>query len=118
MILNMDMGVTGAALATIIGNIASCIYYFYYFLFKKTCLSINIKDFKFNLNIIKNVFSIGIPVSINTILISAANILLNNFGASYSDTVVSALGISGRVNTIAIMLLLGLAQGFSTFYRL
>lgn len=115
MILNMNMGVKGAALATIIGNIASCIYYIYYFLFRKTCLSINIKDFVLKSDIIKNILMIGIPVSLNTILISGANIILNNFAASYSDTVVTALGISGRVNMIAIMLLLGLSQGSQPF---
>ncbi|WP_317368107.1 MATE family efflux transporter [uncultured Tyzzerella sp.] len=115
MILNMNMGITGAALATIIGNIASCVYYIYYLLFKKTCLSINIKYFSLQTNIIKNILIIGIPVSLNTILISAANIILNNFAAHYSDTVVTALGISGRVSTIAIMLLLGLSQGSQPF---
>ena len=115
MILNMNMGVKGAALATIIGNIASCIYYIYYFMFKKTCLSINIKDFVFQSSIIKNILVIGIPVSLNTVLISGANIILNNFAAYYSDTVVTALGISGRVNMIAIMLLLGLSQGSQPF---
>ncbi len=115
MILNMNMGVKGAALATIIGNIASCIYYIYYFLFKKTCLSISIKDFAIKSDIIKNILIIGIPVSLNTILISAANIILNNFAVFYGDTVVSALGIAGRVNMIAIMLLLGLSQGSQPF---
>lgn len=115
MILNMNMGVKGAALATIIGNIASCIYYIYYFMFKKTCLSINIKDFALQSSIIKNILVIGIPVSLNTVLISGANIILNNFAAYYSDTVVTALGISGRINMIAIMLLLGLSQGSQPF---
>lgn len=115
MILNMNMGVKGAALATIIGNIASCIYYIYYLLSKNTCLSINIKYFLFEASIIKNILIIGIPVSLNTVLISMANIILNNFAAHYSDTVVTALGISGRVNTIAIMLLLGLSHGSQPF---
>lgn len=115
MILNMNLGVKGAALATIIGNIISCIYYFYYLIFKKTCLSISIKNFAIKDGIIKNILVIGIPVSLNTILISAANILLNNFAALYSETVVSALGIAGRVNMIAIMLLLGLSQGSQPF---
>lgn len=115
MILNMKMGITGAALATIIGNIASCIYYLYYFLRKKTCLSINIKNFVIEKTIIKNILVIGIPVSLNTILISLASIILNNFAVYYGDSVVSALGIASRVNTIAIMLLLGLSQGSQPF---
>lgn len=115
MILTLNMGVTGAAIATIIGNIASCVYFLIYFLRQKTYISINIKHFVFKKDIIKNILIIGIPVSLNTILISVSNILLNNFAASYSDTVVSALGIAGRVNTIAIMLFLGLSQGSQPF---
>ena len=115
MILTLNLGVTGAALATIIGNIVSCLYYFYYLFFKETCLSINIKDFAFKSSIIKNILIVGIPVSLNTILISGASVLLNNFAASYSDTVVSAIGIASRVNMIAIMLFLGLSQGSQPF---
>ncbi len=115
MILNLKLGVAGAALATIIGNITSCMYYFYYLFYKKTSLSINIKDFVFSYKIIKNILIIGIPVSLNTILISGSSILLNNFAASYSDTVVSAIGIASRINMIAIMLLLGLSQGSQPF---
>ncbi len=115
MIFSMKLGVIGAGLATIIGNIASCIYYIIYILIKKSTLCINPKSFVIKSEIIKNILIIGIPVSINTILISFANIILNNFASSYNEGVVAALGIANRVANIAIMLLLGLAQGSQPF---
>lgn len=115
MILGMNMGVKGAAIATVIGNIASCIYYIIYSYGKKTYLSIALKNISFEKSILKNIFVIGIPVSINTILISFSNIILNNYAEIYGNDVLAAIGIANRINTISIMLFLGLSQGSQPF---
>ena len=115
MILYMQMGVSGAALATIIGNACSTIYYIYHILRRKTFLSIHIRDFKIKKDIIINVFSIGIPVSINNILMSASNILINNYASSYSNSVVAGLGIAQRIFLLVILVFIGLSQGISPF---
>ena len=115
MILYMNMGVAGAALATIIGNACSTIYYIYHILRKKSFLSIHFKDFSMNKDILINVFSIGIPVSINNILMSASNILINNLAAGYSDNVVAGLGVAQRIFTLVVLVFIGLSQGLQPF---
>ncbi|MDO6992388.1 MATE family efflux transporter [Brachyspira innocens] len=115
MILYMNMGVAGAALATIIGNACSTFYYIYHILRKKSFLSIHFKDFSMHKDIIINVFSIGIPVSINNILMSASNILINNLAAGYSDNVVAGLGVAQRIFTLVILVFIGLSQGLQPF---
>ncbi|WP_020004014.1 MATE family efflux transporter [Brachyspira innocens] len=115
MILYMNMGVAGAALATIIGNACSTVYYIYHILRKKSFLSIHFKDFSMHKDIIINVFSIGIPVSINNILMSASNILINNLAAGYSDNVVAGLGVAQRIFTLVILVFIGLSQGLQPF---
>ncbi|WP_304332328.1 MATE family efflux transporter [Brachyspira innocens] len=115
MILYMNMGVAGAALATIIGNACSTAYYIYHILRKKSFLSIHFKDFSMPKDILINVFSIGIPVSINNILMSASNILINNLAAGYSDNVVAGLGVAQRIFTLVILVLIGLSQGLQPF---
>ena len=78
MILWLGWGVSGAAVATVLGNVAACIFYLYYLLHKKeTVLSIKPSDFQWKNRIASGVFSIGIPASLNNILMSCANILLN-----------------------------------------
>ncbi|MEI0517947.1 MATE family efflux transporter [Brachyspira murdochii] len=115
MILYMEMGVAGAALATIIGNACSTLYYIYHILRKKSFLSIHVKDFSMHKDILINVFSIGIPVSINNILMSASNILINNFAAGYSDNVVAGLGVAQRIFMLVILVFIGLSQGLQPF---
>ncbi|PPS20943.1 MATE family efflux transporter [Brachyspira murdochii] len=115
MILYMEMGVAGAALATIIGNACSTLYYIYHILRKKSFLSIHVKDFSMHKDILINVFSIGIPVSINNILMSASNVLINNLAAGYSDNVVAGLGVAQRIFTLVILVFIGLSQGLQPF---
>lgn len=115
MILYMEMGVAGAALATIIGNACSTLYYIYHILRKKSFLSIHFKDFSLHKDILVNVFAIGIPVSINNILMSASNILINNFAAGYSDNVVAGLGVAQRIFMLVILVFIGLSQGLQPF---
>ena len=62
MILWLGWGVSGAAVATVLGNVAACIFYLYYLLHKKeTVLSIKPSDFQWKNRIASGVFSIGIP---------------------------------------------------------
>ena len=111
MILGMHMGVAGAAIATIIGNICSTVYYVIYLTGKKTILSISIRNFSMGEKIFKDVFSIGLPASINNVLMSTANIILNNFLVSYGDTPVAAMGVAMKANMLVVMLQLGLGMG-------
>ena len=112
MILSMNMGVAGAAIATIIGNICSFVYYLWYLLKKdNSLLSISPKDFDFRNGIFKNVFAIGTPASLNNILMSLSNIIMNNFLARYGDIPVAAMGIATKANILVVFIQLGLGMG-------
>ena len=111
MILMLGWGVTGAALATIIGNIAACLFYLQYFLRKKSTLSISWKYFKVGEGIAKSVVAIGIPASLNNILMSFANIILNQALVGYGDTPVAAMGVAMKSNMLVVLLQIGLCVG-------
>ena len=111
MILMLGWGVTGAALATIIGNIAACLFYLQYFLRKKSTLSISWKYFKVGEGIAKSVVAIGIPASLNNILMSFANIILNQALVGYGDTPVAAMGVALKSNMLVVLLQIGLCVG-------
>jgi Na+-driven multidrug efflux pump len=107
----LGWGVTGAALATIIGNIAACLFYLQYFLRKKSTLSISWKYFKVGEGIAKSVVAIGIPASLNNILMSFANIILNQALVGYGDTPVAAMGVALKSNMLVVLLQIGLCVG-------
>ena len=111
MILGLGWGVTGAAIATVIGNIAASAFYLVYFLRKKSSLSIKLKDFKMGERIASGVASIGIPASLNNILMSFANIILNLALVGYGDTPVAAMGVAMKSNMLVVLLQIGLCAG-------
>lgn len=111
MILFFGWDVAGAAIATVIGNVLSAVYYIAHLKSKKTKLSIRLADYKAKDNIAVSVFAIGIPASLNSILMSVSNIFINNLMAHYGDMAVAGLGVAMKVNMIVVMLLIGLGTG-------
>lgn len=111
MILGLGWGVVGAAIATVIGNMAASLYYLQFFLRKKSSLSIRLRDFKAKDRIAAGVMSIGIPASLNNILMSCANIVLNQVLIGYGDTPVAAMGVAMKSNMLVVLLQIGLCSG-------
>ena len=110
-IRTFGMGVRGAAIATVIGNILSAVFYVSHLLSKKSQLSIRLQDYKAGDKIAGSVFAIGIPASLNSVLMSVSNIFINNLMAHYGDMAVAGLGVAMKVNMIVVMLLIGLGTG-------
>ena len=110
-ILGAGWGVVGAAVATVIGNMAACVFYLTYFLRKKSVLSISPKDFRMGDRIATGVMAIGVPASLNNILMSLSNIILNNVLISYGDTPVAAMGVAMKANMLVVLLQIGLCTG-------
>jgi len=110
MILWLELGVGGAAIATVIGNMCSVIYYLLYFRGKNTILSLSPKEFTFK-EIWGPIFFIGLPASLNNLLMSMSNIFLNNFLSSYGDYQVAAMGVALRANMLVVMTQLGFSIG-------
>ena len=111
MILGFDWKVIGAAVATVIGNVAAFAFYLFHLTSKKTILSIRPRDYKAGEKIAVGVLSIGIPASINNMLMSTSNIVINNLLKDHDDMAVAGLGVAFKVNMLVVMLLIGLGTG-------
>ncbi len=105
------MGVKGAAIATVLGNLISLSYYLLHYAQHKTVLQIEPKLFSFDKTILREIFSIGIPSSLSQVLMGGALIVLNNIAAGYSDIVVAGLGVSTRIISIGTFIFMGFAAG-------
>ncbi|MBR4240783.1 MAG: MATE family efflux transporter [Eubacterium sp.] len=107
----LNTGVAGAAIATVIGNIVSVLFFLSYFLKGKSILSITPKRFSAKNGIAKGVISVGLPASLNNLLMSLSNIIVNMFLSNYGDNAVAAMGVAMKANMLVVMLQIGLAQG-------
>jgi putative MATE family efflux protein len=105
------MDVAGAAIATAIGNAVGFGYYVYFYISKKGIITISPKNLVFRKTYFSNIFKIGIPASLDNILMSVGMAVANSIAAGFSDTLVAATTVCMRLMSIGVMLTVGMAQG-------
>lgn len=111
LIVGLNWGIAGAAIATVIGNVVSACYYMIYFVRGKSVLSIRPGDFMAKDQVCSSVLAIGIPASLGSLLLTVAHILVNRQMTGYGDLAVAAVGVAMRVTMISAMLCIGFGQG-------
>lgn len=114
-IVLLHWGTAGAALATSLGFVLNSAYFIFCIRRQQDggqgVLSLSLRDYCPSLKMTGQVLAIGIPGALITVLMSVANIILNNYIGIYSSNAVAAYGIANKINTVPILLSVGLAQG-------
>ncbi len=105
-----NMGVRGAASATSISLFVGLITYIIIFIKSDLELKLNFKV-KGDKKIIKNLYSVGIPSSLNLALPSFMIIALNAILSSFDSSYVFVLGVYYKLQTFLYFILSGLVQG-------
>lgn len=107
----LKLGVVGAGYATVISMaITSFILIYWLFFRKDTYVTFNFHDFKFNKEILKDIFRVGLPASIQQLSMSFTMLILIFIITLVSgDKGVTIYTIGWRVLSIAILPLLGMA---------
>jgi putative MATE family efflux protein len=111
-IIPLEMGVKGAALATVIAQLISCIYFLSYYLSGKSYLKIHSRNLITQWQIMKDILAIGIASFAMVISGSFAHILINRTVIGYGgDLAISAFGILNRIMMFAMMPGMVIGQG-------
>ena len=106
-----ELGVLGAAIATVIGQCASMLFCLYVVFTKEHEVRISFRGFRFNPVIIKRIYQVGFP---SIIMQSIASILLMGMNAiltGFSSTAVAVMGVYFRLQSFVFMPVFGLTQG-------
>lgn len=111
LILWLDYGIAGAAWATVIGNVVSTFYYIFLLTGKRSRLTLSATCFHLKKEIAGPVLAIGIPASLNCIMMNVSTISLNICLVAYGDNMVAAMGIASKVIMMVVFVQLGLGQG-------
>lgn len=111
MILGFGWNITGAAIATVIGNVVGAGYYIVYFLRGKSMLSISPKDFTAKEKVASGVLTIGIPAALGSLLMSVSSIIMNSQMTKYGDMALAGVGVAMKVTMMTSMICIGLGQG-------
>lgn len=108
----LDMGMAGAALATILSQFISMVWILSYFLSKRSHHQIQVKNMPIKLSIATRITALGMPNFLLQLGNSVLNVVLNMTLLSYGgDIAVSGMGIVNSIQTILLMPITGLVQG-------
>lgn len=107
-----NLGIEGAALATIISQAVSAIWVVSYFLKGNSMLKIKRENLKLDINIVKEIISIGMAPFALQLAASVLTVILNNSLKTYGgDIAISAMGIVNSILMLILMPVFGLNQG-------
>ena len=108
-----NWGMWGAGLATSIAYASCGLYILYFFLSSKSELKISTKNFKLNVNIVKEITKLGGVSIVRQGAISILMIVLNYSLFTYGGELsIAVFGIINRVMMFALSPVLGVSQGF------
>jgi len=117
-IYTFDLGVAGAAWATLLSmSVSSLLLFYWLFLKKNTYISLHFRGFHFNKSAIKDIFKVGFPASVMQLSMSITMLIMNIIiikigiinGAENPQDGVAVFTVGWRVATLATMPIIGIA---------
>lgn len=106
-----EMGVSGAALATVIAQSVGASIALYFLLARRTAYRIRIANLKPDFSILKDIYRVGAPSTILMITESLAFILFNTVVSAFGSVAIAAVGLVVRIADLAFMPVFGLSDG-------
>lgn len=105
------MGVSGAAVATVIGQIVSCILVFMFNIMKNHEINLSMKNFRPDRHIIAEIYKVGLPSIFMQTIGAIMTFGMNKILIMFSQTAVSVFGIYFKLQSFVFMPLFGLTSG-------
>ena len=108
-----NMGAAGAGLATFLSNCFACLYFFVLLFVRrgKTYVCVRPAMARPRKELVRGVFGVGIPASIQNLLNVTGMTVLNNFTAVFGPDAIAAMGIAYKINMIPMYIAMGVSQG-------
>ena len=106
-----EMGIAGAALATVLGYTLSMGIALFILLFTKQKIRLDFKNYHFRLKMVRDIFGCGLPSFIMNALGAFMVTFVNAFLVFYSDTAVAFFGAYFKIQQLIVMTVNGLIQG-------
>ncbi|MBB4423944.1 putative MATE family efflux protein [Bradyrhizobium sp. CIR48] len=107
----LDLGVRGAALATLLSQAAGICLYIAYFAHRRGIVLVRISQVSLRADRIRQLAFVGAPATMTSILAAFAGMFLYGAAAPFGDEFVAAVGIAVRILTIGALPVTGFCIG-------
>ncbi len=111
-IFGLKMGISGAALATVVGQCMSFLYLLFYFVSGKSSIKIHLHDFLLHWKIVGEMLAVGSAAFARQVASSLMVAILNNSFKVYGgDVALAVFGVVFRLMMFVLMPMFGVIQG-------
>ena len=110
-IFGLNLGVRGAAIATLIARVITSLMYLIYFVGDKNLIEIKLPNFKPTVAIYKDILKIGISMLILQILQTISISKISYAASFYGEEAIAAMGIVLRIVTLGTNVVFGYMKG-------
>ena len=108
----LGFGIEGAAIATVVSQVITTLFYVWYLSRKKGYLRFSLRSFIFDGTIYAQIFKIGGATLVYQLLTSIALAMTNSAASEYGDSAVAAVGVVTRIMTMGSYVIFGFMKGF------
>lgn len=114
-VLGFGMGVEGVAWATTIANVLSCMLALRCLMGEDDCRHLDLRRLRLDWDVLKQVVRIGIPASLQAVLMSVSNVVIQSSINSFGDVVMAGSGASGNIEGFVWTAMNAFCQASITF---
>jgi len=115
LIQTFNMGVAGAAYATILANLLMFPFLLHRFFFAKTGIRLDLKALKPDFSVMKEIIKVAIPASVGQSLTAVGFGVMNGIIYSLGIETVAAFGIGNRLTSLVLLPVLAMGSIISAF---
>ena len=112
-IFPLGLGVTGAAMATMLSNVAATVYFVLLLRRNRaqTVIRFTPRNYTWRQEIPKEILLVGFPSFLMMLMGTVSNMVLNRMVVSYSNQAIAGMGIAKKIDMLAFAIANGMTQG-------
>ena len=114
-VAGLGMGVAGAAGATVISQIASCVIGFAYMHRKYTLLRFSLRELRLDVKTAGRILHVGAPMAIQQSIVSCGFLFLQRLVNLYGESMIASYTVASRMENILLIPILGVQNTMATF---
>lgn len=113
-IFTLNMGIAGAAIATLISKALLAVSGFFILMRSESFIKPKFRGFKFDKKIIRKIIKVGLPSSVGYSGASVGFLVLNGFIVSYGTATIAAFGMVNRITALIMEPAMGVGAALTS----
>lgn len=114
-VAGLGMGVAGAAIATVISQIASCGIGFAYMHRRYALLRFSLRELRMDLKTAGRILQVGAPMAIQQSIVSCGFLFLQRLVNYYCESMIASYTVASRMENILMIPIIGIQNTMATF---